>query len=161
VFVNGRRARVGADGRFSIRASLTIGPNQIVAVAVDGSGNTSRAELPVSRDQAGGPQLPGASRLSAVTLRVVRRRLIVGFQLSDLARVRAELVARLPAAEGRPRAQFARKGRAVVRTLLPGRRGMPIVLPRRLRPGVYQVRVTAFSAGGVSAVATPFEVEDP
>jgi len=38
---------------------------------------------------------------------------------------------------------------------------MPIRLPRRLEPGRYQVRVTAVSPGGVSALTAPFEPEDP
>ena len=140
---------------------VPVGPSVLVVEATDGAGNVTRIERALGRSSAGGPALPGVSRVSGLRLRVKGLRMTVVFLLSDRARVRAELFARLPAAEGRPRIQFQRRGRATIRNLLPGARGMPIVLPRKLAAGRYHVRVTAVSPGGVSAVTAPFVVEKP
>jgi Tol biopolymer transport system component len=150
--VNGTAVRPAADGSWTatvpverprpdeFRASATV-------VAVDGAGN--RAEETRSFSVIGDPRTdaPVAPRITRVTRRVVRGRVVVTFRLSKAAKVRARLQ-KPRRVQGRLR--FAWIGKGVVRTYRPGVRSVGVVLPRTA--GTYRLRLTATSAGATGAL---------
>ena len=146
--VNGFPALLGPSNGFSVEVPLAVGTGTLTVRAVDGAGRVSERLVPITR--VGSSTTPAVPRARARSLRVVRagRSTRVRFVLDPGAtRVTVRLWRRVPHSGRAPTWTPANPLRRVA--VAPGRR-TALVSPRPLRVGIYQVRVTVISAGGVA-----------
>ncbi len=147
--VGGIRATIGTGGTFAITITVASGTSDVPVVAVDGAGNMRATTVSVSA--VGGPGGTVGAKARAKKLRVSRsgRNTIVRFRLDPGA---SRVALRL---WRRSRSSPPEWVPATVAKIVPRSSGRRIATVRRkpLPAGVYQVRITVVSAGGV-AVST-------
>ncbi len=147
--VGGTRATIGAGGAFAVTVTVPSGTSDVPVAAIDGAGNVRVVTVSVSAVAGLGGTLGAKAR--AQKLRVSRsgRNTLVRFRLDPGA---SRVAVRL---WRRSRSSPPEWVPATVAKVVPRSSGRRLVTVRRkpLAAGVYQVRITVVSAGGV-AVST-------
>ncbi len=146
--VDGFPALLGPTNSFSVEVPLAVGAGTLTVRSVDGAGRVSERLVAVTR--AGTQSTRAARKARARSLRVYRagRATRVRFVLdAGATRVTIRLWRRVLHPLRAPTWTPVNGLRKAVATR--GRR-TALVSPRPLRPGIYQVRVTVISPGGVA-----------
>jgi Tol biopolymer transport system component len=138
-------------GAFAVEVPLVSAAPNVVVRATDGAGNVTERAVPAVRFRGPSPMHPLKARARSLTVRQVGRATIARFRLdSGATRVTVRLWRRVPRIGRAPSWTPAGQLRSVRTTA--GRR-TALVHNRRLRPDVYQVRVTVVSRGGVAVAS--------
>ena len=148
VTVDGYPALLGSTNSFSMEVPLAVGAGTLTVRAVDGAGRVSERLVAITR--AGTQSTRAARKARARSLRVYRagRATRVRFVLdAGATRVTIRLWRRVVHPLRAPTWTPVKALRKAAATR--GRR-TALVSPRPLRPGIYQVRVTVISPGGVA-----------
>lgn len=146
--VNGFPALLGPANTFNVEVPLAVGAGALTVRATDGAGRVSERLVPITR--VGSAATTTALRARARSLRVVRvgRATQVRFVLdAGATRVTVRLWRRVVHTGRAPTWTPANPLRKVA--VRRGRRTV-VASPRLLHAGIYQVRVTVVSAGGVA-----------
>jgi Tol biopolymer transport system component len=146
VGIGGIPAILGAGGTFSVTLTVPSGASQVPIVAVDGAGNVRESAATVSTVGGPSPTLSAKARARRVLVSRSGRTTRVTFRLDRGAR---RVVVRLWRRTRSSPPAWVPANNAKVVASTPGRRRVNV---RRvpLATGVYQVRITVVSAGGVA-----------
>ncbi len=155
VMVGRRTARIGPGGRYAVSFVARLGTDEVVVRATSGAGAASTRSVDVVRGARRRGVSPTAPRPRALRVTVKRPWARATFRLPVRAAWRVELRRRTPgpARAGAFRLISHRSGRA--RT---GRIGTRLRIPRKTRPGSYQVRVLISSSRGLGTTARTIRV---